>query len=139
MHMDRGSINSKHAHLLPGHFLDICHFFWKSCFCPTVGPGGSYKNPTVGLKIVRKCPTLRTIIFQRENLTFLTVSFTQCTFFSPKSLFSFADLFAVRYWWVVCNEDKCCVVTQHAADIRVAWLVYGCAYCVPMATLNQNK
>ena len=23
-----------------------------------------------------------------------------------------ADLFAVRYLWVVCNEDKCCVVTQ---------------------------
>ena len=28
------------------------------------------------------------------------------------------------YLWVVCNEDKCCVVTQRAADIRVAWLVY---------------
>ena len=24
------------------------------------------------------------------------------------------------YLWVVCNEDKCCVVTQRAADIRVA-------------------
>ena len=45
--------------------------------------------------------------------------------------------------WVVCNEDKCCVVMQHAADIRVAWLVHlEClnshilrAYC----NLNQNK
>ena len=57
----------------------------------------------------------------------------------PKSLFSIADLFAVRYLWVVCNEDKCCVVTQCAADIRVAWLVYVRTYCVPIATLNQNR
>ena len=42
----------------------------------------------------------------------------------PKSLFSIADLFAVRYLWVVFNEGKCCVVTQRAADIRVARLVY---------------
>ena len=38
-------------------------------------------------------------------------------------MFSIADLFAVRYLWVVCNEDKCCVETQRAADIRLAWLV----------------
>ena len=42
----------------------------------------------------------------------------------PKSLFSTADLFAVHYLWVQCNEDKCCVGTQRAADICVAWLVY---------------
>ena len=62
----------------------------------------------------------------------------------PKSLFSIADLFAVRYLWVVCNEDKCCVVTQRAANIFAslglfAWLVYVRTYCVPIATLNQNK
>ena len=57
----------------------------------------------------------------------------------PKSLFSIANLFAVRYLSVVFNEDKCCVVTQRAADIRVAWLVYVRTYCVPVATLNQNK
>ena len=57
----------------------------------------------------------------------------------PKRLFSIADLFAVCYLWVVCNEDKCCVVTQRAADIRVAWLVYVRTYCVPIATLNQNR
>ena len=38
--------------------------------------------------------------------------------------FSIAILFAVRYLWDVRNEDKCCVVTYHAADFRVAWLVY---------------
>ena len=64
--------------------------------------------------------------------------------FSKRS-FSFADLFAVRYLWVVCNEDNCCVVTQRTADICVAWLVpftlpvYVRTYCVPIATLNQNK
>ena len=57
----------------------------------------------------------------------------------PKSLFSIADLFAVRYLWVVCNEDICCVVTHPAADIRVAWLVNARTYCVPIATLSQNK
>ena len=38
-----------------------------------------------------------------------------------------------------CKEDKCCVVTHRAADIQVAWLVYVRTYCVPIATLNQNK
>ena len=56
-----------------------------------------------------------------------------------KILFSIVDLFAVRYLWVVCNEDKCCVVTQRAADICVAWLVYVRTYCVPIATLNQTN
>ena len=55
-------------------------------------------------------------------------------------LFFIVNLFAVRYLWDVCNEDKCCVVAHHAADIRVAWLVYLSAYvhtyCVPVATLN---
>ena len=57
----------------------------------------------------------------------------------PKHLFSIADLFAVGYLWVVGNEDKCCVVTHRAADIRVAWLVYARTYGVPIATLHQNK
>ena len=48
-------------------------------------------------------------------------------------------MFSVRYLWDVCNEDKCCNVTQRAADIRVAWLVYVRTYCGPVATLNQNK
>ena len=47
-------------------------------------------------------------------------------------MFSIADLFAVSYQWVVCKEDKCCVVTQRVADIRVAWLVYVRTYCVPI-------
>ena len=57
----------------------------------------------------------------------------------PKSLFFIANMFSVRYLWDICNEDKCCNVTQRAADIRVAWLVYVRTYCVPVATLNQNK
>ena len=38
-----------------------------------------------------------------------------------------------------CNEDKRCVVTHRAANIRVAWLVYVRTYCVPITTLDQNK
>ena len=41
-------------------------------------------------------------------------------FFFNTFFFSIAILFAVRYLWNVCNEDKCCVVTHHAADLRVA-------------------
>ena len=73
-----------------------------------------------------------------ENLNYLIVCFTQCTLFFKKFVF-IADLFAVSYLWVVCNEAKCCVVTQRTADICVAWLVYVCTYCVPVATLTQNK
>ena len=36
----------------------------------------------------------------------------------PKSLLSIADLFAVRYLLVVCNEDKCCVVTVRGRHSR---------------------
>ena len=54
----------------------------------------------------------------------------------PKSLFSITNLFAMRYLCDARNEDNCCVVTQRAADICVAWLVYVRTYCVPIATLN---
>ena len=57
----------------------------------------------------------------------------------PKSLFSIAHLFAVRYLWVVCNEDKRCVVTKRAADIRVAWLGYVRTYCVPIANFESKQ
>ena len=56
-----------------------------------------------------------------------------------RGLFSIAYLFVVCYLWVECNEDKCCVVTQRATDVRVAWLVYVRTYCVTIATLNLNK
>ena len=52
-----------------------------------------------------------------------------------------ADLFATRYLWVVCNEEKCCVVAKrgNASLGWFTWLVYVHTYCVPIATLNQNK
>ena len=82
----------------------------------------------------------RTIIFKRESLNYLIASFTRCTLFFQKSLFSITDLFAVLYLQVVCNEDKLCVVTmKRATDICVAWLVYICTYFMLIATLNQNK
>ena len=79
----------------------------------------------------------RTIIFQRKNLNSLIVCFTEST------LFSIANLFAVRYLWDVRNEDKCCAVTHRLVDIHVVWLVYLAflsshvlrAYC----NFDQNK
>ena len=49
------SLNSRRAH--PPLPSGICDCFWKSCKCPTVGPGGSSKNPTVEHKKVGKYPT----------------------------------------------------------------------------------
>ena len=49
-----GSVNSKCAHPLPpgiycpNVFCFVLFCFWKSCKCPKVGPGSSYKNPMVG-------------------------------------------------------------------------------------------
>ena len=37
-------------------------------------------------------------------------------------LISITDLYAVRYLWDVCKEDKCCVVTHHEGDILVGSL-----------------
>ena len=56
--------------------------------------------------VLTKSCAARTIIFQRENLNYLIVCFTQCKLFFKKFVF-IADLFAVRYLSVVCNEAKC--------------------------------
>ena len=37
--------------------LGICHLFWKSCKCPTVGPGLHTENPQLGFKLGCMCPT----------------------------------------------------------------------------------
>ena len=58
--------------------------------------------------------------------------------FSKKFVF-YCRFVAARYLWVVCNRDKFCVVTQRAADIRVAWLVFVHTYCLLIATLNQHN
>ena len=76
-----------------------------------------------------------------ENTQFLVERFVSLSvpfFFSKKFVFC-CRFVAVRYQWVVCNEDKFCVVTQRAADIRVAWLVYVRTYRLLIATLNQNN
>ena len=66
---------------------------------------------------------------------YLIVCFTQCTLFFQKVCF----LLPICLPCVVCSEDNCCVATQRAADIRVAWLVYVRMYCVRMASLNEDK
>ena len=37
----------------------------------------------------------------------------------------------------IVTSIKCCVVTDRAADIRVAWLVYVRTHCVPIAFLKS--
>ena len=93
---------------------------------------GQWPVPLAGVKTFTP-RAARIIIFNLKNLNCLIVCFTRCTLF-----FQYVCLPCVScgmYW----NEDKCCAVTHHAADIRVAWLVYVRTYCVPIATLNQNK
>ena len=88
--------------------------------------------------VLTKSCAARTIIFQRENLNYLIVCFTSSMYpVFPKSLFSIADLFAVRYLWVVFNEEKENAVLWHSArNIRVARLVYVRTYCVSNKQLS---
>ena len=52
--------------------------------------------------------------------------------YGPEEKHSIANLFALRYLCDVCNEDKGCIVTHRATDIRVVglftWLVYVRSY-----------
>ena len=104
----------------------ICTRSWNFAWHLLLRSSTERKNIIILLEISQ---TIHTVcyeddyLFQRENLNYLILCFTQCTLLFQKSWFSIADLFAVRYLWVVCNKDKCCVVTQRAADIRVACLV----------------
>ena len=103
---------------------------WEQSYCQTLD-----NKPNPSLRVLRG-----QLFSKGKNLNYVIVCFTQCTLFFPQFVFyCIADLFAVRYLWVVRNENKCCVVTQRAAGIRVAWLVYVRTYCVPIATVNQNK
>ena len=60
------------------------------------------------------------------------ICLTQCTLFFQKDCFSVDDLFAVRYLWVVCHEDKCCFVTLRAA-VRIC-----CKWMHPFFRLTFN-
>ena len=77
--------------------------------------------------------------FPKENFKFFFFHSVYIVF--SIHLIFITDLFAVRYLCGMCNEDKCRV----AADILVASLgIFLClvsvrTYCVPIATLNQNK
>ena len=71
--------------------------------------------------------------FPKETLKYLIFCFTEYTLVFSIRLFSIANLF-VRYLWDVRNEDNCCVVTYHAVDICVGWLVY--LVCLPSHVLR---
>ena len=66
---------------------------------------------------------------------FTVVCFTQCTLFFSLNTFDFYCQFVCHALSEGCNEDKC----WQTCPSRVAWLVYVRTYCVPVATLNQNK
>ena len=81
------------------------------------------------VKLLAISPTIHTVCYEDDYLPKGKSKLFNSLFHSvylafPKRLFPIADLFAVRYLWVVCYEDKCCVVTQRAAEICVAWFVY---------------
>ena len=78
----------------------------------------------------------RTIIFQGKHLKYLVICLTQCTLFFNTFVFYIASLFAVRFLWEVCNKDKCCVLTHHAADTRVAFLAH--LACLRSHVLRAN-
>ena len=56
--------------------------------------------------------------FPKGKFKLFNSLFHSVYFVFPKSLFSIADLFTVRHLWVVCNEDKCCVVILRGRHSR---------------------
>ena len=114
------------------------NFAWHLLWCSTT----ESKNI---VKLLAVSQTIHTVCCEDDYFPkgkfkfFLNSLFRSVYLVFTKSLFSIAYLLVVCYLWVECNEDKCCVVTQRAADIHVAWLVYARTYCVPIATLNLNK
>ena len=78
----------------------------------------------------------RAIIFQREKFKLFKSLFHSVYLVFSIRLISIADLFAVRYLWDVSNEDKCILVASLGL---FTWVVYVRKYCMPIATLNQNK
>ena len=82
------------------------------------------RSTTESKNIVKHLAISQTIHTVRGKFKLFNSLFHSVYLVFPKRLFSIVDLFAVRYLWVVCNEDKCCVVTQRAAVIRVVWIVY---------------
>ena len=67
--------------------------------------------------------------FPKGNLKLFYSLFHSVYLGFPKSLFSIADLFAGRYLWVVCDEDKCCVVTQRAAACLLGFFTFARIAC----------
>ena len=101
---------------------------WEPKYCQTLGNEPNHLHRVLWGRLFSKGKiNLFNSLFQSVFLVF------------RKRFFSIADLFPMSYLWFICNEDKCCVETQCAADFRVAWLVYVRTYCVPIGTLNQNK
>ena len=93
---------------------------------------------TLGNKAKPSTPfAARTIIFQRKNLNCLIVCSTQCTLFFRK----------VCLTCFICGSyvTKINAALWHSARQTFAslglfnWLVHVGTYCVPIATLNQNK
>ena len=75
--------------------------------------------------------------FPKEKFKLINGFFFHSVYFVFSiSLISITDLFAVRYLWDVCNEDKC----YCAADILVVspGFINVRTYCVPIATLNLD-
>ena len=97
-------------------------------FCVTSLAFHNWEQKNI-VKLLAINQTIRTVwceddYFPKGKFKFFNSSFHSVYLVFPKSLFSIANLFALRYLGDVCNQDKCCVVTQRAAGIRVAWLVY---------------
>ena len=87
----------------------------------------------------------KTIIFQRVNLNYIILCFTQCTLFLSIRLFSIAIFFLPC---VICGTYVTRInavswhIGRHSRRLLIGLfnsLVYVHTYCLPIATLNQNK
>ena len=111
----------------------LWNFAWRLLLCSTT----ESKNI---VKLLAISQTIHTVCceddwFPKRKFKLFNSLFHSVYLVFPKSLFSIADLFPVRLNALLWHSKR-----QTFASLGLfTFLVYICMYCVPIATLNQNK
>ena len=106
----------RHFEVKGSNPVQACIFFrlsfrnWKSCIYNCVDLPSYSKNI---VKLLAISQTIHTLCCEDDYFPKGKFKLFNSLFHSeypifPKRLFSFPNLFAVRFLWDVCNEDKCC-------------------------------
>ena len=89
------------------------NFAWHLLWRATSESKNIVELLAIGQTIHIPCVAM-TIIFQRANLNYLIVCFTQCTLFFPRKFVFYCRFVAVGYLWVVRNKPRINLVLWHS-------------------------